>query len=107
MQNMQEAEPFCVSVHAVTQEADVSSGTDSDDDIFQIGELTTIKGKQGKLLVVKLEFKDVDKNYSTILDCQLDTGATCNLITHHQLSTKMEIQRSAQVDQSYDYLTAQ
>ena len=72
-------------VHAVTQEADDSSGTDSDDDIFQIEELTTIKGKQGKLLVAKLEFKDVDKNYFTILDCQLDTGATCNVITHHDL----------------------
>ena len=73
-------------MHAVTLEADDSSGTDSDDDIFQIEELTTIKGKQGKLLVAKLEFKDVDKNYSTILDCQLDTGATCNVITHHDLA---------------------
>ena len=73
-------------MHAVTQEADGSSGTDSDDDIFQIKELTTIKGKQGKLLVAKLEFKDVDKNYSTILDCQLDTRATCNVITHHDLA---------------------
>ena len=73
-------------MHAVTQEADDSSGTDSDDDIFQIEELTTIKVIQGKLLVTKLEFKDVDKNYSTILDCQLDTGAMFNVITHHDLA---------------------
>ena len=41
---------------------------------------------QCKQFYSSLEFCDPDAGYKTKLDCQLDTGATCNVLTHHDLS---------------------
>ena len=41
---------------------------------------------RGKQFYASLEFCDPDAGYKTKLDCQLDTGATCNVLTHRDLS---------------------
>ena len=74
-------------MNAVKEEynRDTDNSDDSDDSIFKIEELSTIKGK-GKPLLVNLEFTDATNSYKTSLDCQLDTGATCNVISHKDLA---------------------
>ena len=52
---------------------------------FRIKEVGMIKEK-GKQLIATLSFTDENTNFSTEIDCQLDTGATCNVITHRDLS---------------------
>ena len=41
---------------------------------------------RGKQFYSSLEFCNPDAGYKTKLDCQLDTGATCNVLTHRDLS---------------------
>jgi len=56
---------------------------DSDDSILSIEEITAVKGG-GKRLTAKLTFYlpgDVKDQF----ECQLDTGATCNVISHKDL----------------------
>ena len=52
---------------------------------FRIKEVGMIKEK-GKQLIATLSFTDENTNFSTEIDCQLDTGAKCNVITHQDLS---------------------
>ena len=39
-----------------------------------------------KQLFASLEFSDAKGRYRTKLECQLDTGATCNVLTHRDPS---------------------
>ena len=41
---------------------------------------------RGTQFYTSLEFCDPDASYKTKLDCQLDIGATCNVLTHRDLS---------------------
>ena len=42
--------------------------------------------EKGKQLIAMLSFTDENTNFSTEIHCQLDIGATCNVITHRDLS---------------------
>ena len=48
-------------------------------------DISTSKRKT-KQQYTSLEFADPNARYKTKLDCQLDTGATCNVLTHRDLS---------------------
>ncbi|XP_068726382.1 uncharacterized protein [Montipora capricornis] len=72
-------------VKAVTSELDYDSDSNDDEYAFSIEEVGMIK-KKGKQLIATLSFTDKNTNFSTEIDCQLDTGATCNVIIHRDLS---------------------
>ena len=72
-------------VKQIAEEDDKDTETDSEEFFFKIEEVSTVQAK-GKQLFVSLEFSDVHARYKTELDCQLDTGTTCNVLTHRDLS---------------------
>ena len=72
-------------VNALTQECDDETSADSDDSLLKIEELASVNAK-GKQLFTDLEFMDDQNSYTTKLNCQLDTGATCNVISFRDLS---------------------
>ena len=72
----------------VKQLAELTNGepeTDSDEFFFKIEEVSSVQAK-GKQLFVSLEFSDANARYKMKMECQLDTGATCNVLTHRDLS---------------------
>ena len=64
-----------------TVEEDTS---DSDDPLFKIEEVSHVKS-QGRQFNTTLIFSDQDKQYHSQLTCQLDTGATCNVMSLQDL----------------------
>lgn len=72
-------------VKQIAEETDDEQETDSDEFLYQVEEVSSVQAK-GKQLFASLEFYDANARYKTKLDCQLDTGATCNVLTHHDLS---------------------
>ncbi|KXJ22259.1 Transposon Ty3-G Gag-Pol polyprotein [Exaiptasia diaphana] len=61
-------------------------GLSSDEEpIFHIEEVSSLKG-QGKQLFVNLNFLNVSRHLGMELQCQLDTGATCNVIGYDDIS---------------------
>lgn len=67
------------AVHSVLDDA-----TDSDDEtVLQIEELSTVLSS-GKQLLTHVNF--LDGEYTVKLVCQLDTGASCNVISHRDLA---------------------
>ena len=72
----------------VKQLAELTNGepeTDSDEFFFKIEEVSSVQA-QGKQLFASLEFSDANARYKMKMECQLDTGATCNVLTHRDLS---------------------
>ena len=59
--------------------------TDSDEFFFKIEEVSSVQAKE-KQLFASLEFSDANARYKTKMECQLDTGETCNVLTHRDLS---------------------
>ena len=59
--------------------------TDTDGFFYKLEEVSSVQAR-GKQLYTSLEFADPNARYKTKLDCQLDTGATCNVLTHRDLS---------------------
>ena len=68
-------------VQQVTEEADESEEeeNDSEDSLFKIEEVSSVK-TSGKQFNAKITFSDQEELYFTELQCQLDTGATCNVM---------------------------
>ena len=69
-------------------DAEQETDTDTDKDEFfyiKVEEVSSVQAR-GKQFYAPLEFCDPDARYKTKLDCQLDTGATCNVLTHRDLS---------------------
>ena len=58
--------------------------TDTDDPIFKIEEVSSVNCS-GKQLFAKLKFSNETQQYVTELECQLDTGATCNVMSYRDL----------------------
>lgn len=58
---------------------------ETDNDTYKVEEVSSAQTR-GKKLHTTLEFCDPDAGYKTKLDCKLDTGATCNVLTHRDLS---------------------
>ena len=67
-------------VHMLNED---ESEEESEDDILSIEEISAVKGTS-KRLTTKLVFKMPDNNKEKI-ECQLDTGATCNVMSHRDL----------------------
>ena len=66
-------------------DTDDEQETDSDEFFYKVEEVSSVQAK-GKQLFASLEFSDAKGRYRTKLECQLDTGATCNVLTHRDLS---------------------
>ena len=75
------------SVKQVTEETDTSDddSSDSEDPLFKIEEVSSVK-TAGKQINAKITFSDPEESYDTELECQLDTGATCNVMSLHDLA---------------------
>ena len=78
------------SVKQVTEETDTSNDSDDDltddeDPLFKIEEVSSVK-TAGKQLNAKIIFSDTEELYNTELECQLDTGATCNVMSLRDLA---------------------
>ena len=58
-------------------------GYESEESLLKIEEITAINGS-GKQLTASITFLRED-TYKEQLFCQLDTGATCNVISHRNL----------------------
>ena len=74
----------------VTEETDTSDDSDDDltddeDPLFKIEEVSSVK-TAGKQLNAKIIFSDTEELYNTELECQLDTGATCNVMSLRDLA---------------------
>ena len=61
------------------------SKEETDEEIFQIEEVTSVAG-QGRQVVANLIFLSNSGQSRTELKCQLDTGATCNVMSYDDLS---------------------
>ena len=68
----------------VAEEAEAKEyGYESEESLLKIEEITAIKGS-GKQLTARITFL-IEEMYKEHLVCQLDTGATCNVISHRNL----------------------
>ena len=72
-------------IKQMTELSDDEQETDTDKFFYKLEEVSSVKAR-GKQLYTSLEFADPNARYRTKLDCQLDTGATCNVLTHRDLS---------------------
>ena len=66
----------------VAEEAE-GYGYESEESLLKIEDITAINGS-GKQLTVSITFP-IEETYKEQLVCQLDTGATCNVISHRNL----------------------
>ena len=57
--------------------------TDSDESVFMIGQVGAVHHNK-KEYFEKVEF--INDSGKVAFDCQLDTGATCNAITHRDVA---------------------
>ena len=71
----------------VTKETDTSDDDiiDSEDPLFKIEEVSSMK-TAGKQFNAKIIFTNPEELYNTELECQLDTGATCNVMSLRDLA---------------------
>ena len=60
--------------------AEEAEGYDSEESLLKVEEITAIHGS-GKQLTSCITFI-IEEEYQEQLVCQLDTGATCNVISH-------------------------
>ena len=58
---------------------------ENDDPLFKIEEVSNMK-TNGKQINANLVFSDMKEDYHTELQCQLDTGATCNVVSLRDLA---------------------
>ena len=75
------------SVKQVTEGTDTSDDEmiDTEDPFFKIEEVSSVK-TPGKQFNAKIVFSDPEELYNTELECQLDTGATCNVMSLRDLA---------------------
>ena len=71
----------------VTEETDTSDDdiSVSEDPLFKIEEVSSVK-TAGKQLNAKIIFSDPEESYDTELEFQLDTCATCNVMSLRDLA---------------------
>ena len=72
------------NVHAVEEFDGQIERSDSEESLLKEEEISTVLSR-GKRLFTCLNFMDSTDMYATELECQLDTGATCNLLSHRDL----------------------
>ena len=71
------------SIKQMTELSDDEQETDTDEFFYKL-EVSSVQAT-GKQLHTSLEYTDPNARYTTKLDCQLDTGAACNVLTHRDL----------------------
>ena len=71
----------------VTEETDTSDDemTDTEDPLFKVEEVSSVK-TPGKQFNAKIVFSNPEELYNTKLECQLDTHATCNVMSLRNLA---------------------
>lgn len=74
---------MCQSNKERVHVAEEAEGYESEELLLQLEEITAVSG-YGKQLTSNITFI-VDQKYKEQLVCQLDTGATCNVISHRSL----------------------
>ena len=72
-------------IKQMTELSDDEQETDTEEFFYKLEEVSSVQAR-GKQLYTSLEFADPNARYKTKLDCHLDTGATCNVLTHRDLS---------------------
>ena len=70
-------------IKQMTELSDDEQETDTDEFFYKL-EVSSVQAT-GKQLHTSLEYTDPNARYTTKLDCQLDTGAACNVLTHRDL----------------------
>ena len=68
--------------------AEEAEGYDSEESLLKVEEITAIHGS-GKQLTSCITFI-IEEEYQEQLVCQLDTGATCNVISHRNLAQLLQ-----------------
>ena len=68
--------------------AEEVDGNSSDDSVLHVEEITALKGK-GKQLLASLTFIP-EANQKEQVECLLDTGATCNVISYNKLTQLLQ-----------------
>ena len=71
-----------------TLEEESTSESESEESLFKVQTVSSLKGR-GKQVHAEINFciqEQGNKTYKTSLTCQLDTGATCNVISHRDLA---------------------
>ena len=58
---------------------------ESDESLFKVEEIARVVSND-KQVNAELTLSDMDERYKTKLKCQLDTGATCNVMSAHDLA---------------------
>ena len=115
-QSVQETQSLRISLQVIAETPDKTDGRvirwrtrNRNQRIFLKLEEVSSLWARGKQLYTSLEFADPNACYKTKLDCQLDTGATCNVLTHRdlQLSVRPDIRLFKQAKWSSDCLMAQ
>ena len=61
----------------------VESSSDSDESVFKVEHVGTVQHNRKGQYFVPLAF--LNDNVDVSISCQLDTGATCNVITHRDV----------------------
>ena len=72
-------------IKQMTELSDDEQEGDTDKFFYKLEEVSSVQAR-GRRLYTSLGFADPNARYKTKLDCQLDTGATCNVLTHRDLS---------------------
>ncbi|KAK3718411.1 hypothetical protein QZH41_000520 [Actinostola sp. cb2023] len=79
----------CLSTKTNTRDVravnDLDDFSSDEEPLFHIEEVSTVKS-QGKQLLANLNFLNDSHRLGTKLECQFDTGATCNVISYDDLS---------------------
>ena len=70
-------------VHEAEEAEAEEYGYESEESLLKMEEITAINGS-GKQLTASITFL-IEEMYKEQLVCQLDTGATCNVISHRNL----------------------
>jgi len=78
----------CMASKEKVHVAEEADGYDSEESLLKVEEITAITGS-GKQLTSSITFI-VEEEYQEQLVCQLDTGATCNVISHRNLAQLLQ-----------------
>ena len=74
---------MCQSGQKLCQVEQFEEVTDSDDSVYKVERIGTVKHGNHKKFFVPLRFKD--GTGEAVIECQLDTGATCNVMSFRDL----------------------
>ena len=77
-------------MQAVKHEDIPVHSSDSEESIFTIEDVSSVRS-QGKQLYANMGFQDIETEFRKDLECQLETGVTCNVMSYDDLSQITQI----------------